>query len=316
MNGTDLPWVTVVCTCYNHESYVREALDSVISQTYPKVDLIIVDNCSTDQSVEVIHSFLQEHPSITFLANTENKGICKAFNEAVQIAKGKYLIDLAADDLLLPHRIQRQVELFEKLEEEYGVIYSNVELIDATGKHVGFSLPTIKGPSGNLFASLLEKHFLPSPSTMFRTSTFKNLGGYNTALAFEDFDYWVRCSREHLFQYDDFIGTKKRVLKNSLSTQFYETRSSRMLESTYTTFKWASSLLHTQVEHKAFVKGASYYFRQAVWLGHFETAIKFKQLLKKTTSSYSILTHLACLILKLRWNVSKVYLCYNNFVKV
>lgn len=310
MNDLELPWVTVVCTCYNHESYVREALDSVISQTYPKVELIIVDNSSTDRSVNVILTFLQEHPSINFLANSENKGICKAFNEAVQIAKGKYLIDLAADDLLLPHRIQRQVDLFEKLGEEYGIIYSNVELIDSAGKHLEFSLSNIEGPSGHLFAALLEKHFLPSPSTMFRASAFKLLGGYNTALAFEDFDYWIRCSRGHLFHYDDFVGTKKRVLPRSLSSQFYQTRSNHMLESTYVTFAWAASRLQTKEEHRAFAKGASYYFRQCVWLGHFETAMKFEKLLKETTFSADVLTRLACLLLRLRLNVSSAYLRY------
>jgi len=311
-----LPWVTVVCTCYNHAAYVKDALNSVLLQTYSKVELIVVDNCSSDNSVQIIQRYLQEHPSIIFVANSENKGICKAFNEVSRVAKGKYLIDLAADDILMPTRIERQVTVFEKLGEEYGIVYSNIELIDESGAHQGFAVSGKKSPSGDVFASLLEKHFLPSPSTMFRAFTFHTLGGYNESLLFEDFDYWLRCARHHLFYYDDFVSTQKRVLSSSLSAQFYSITSDRMLESTYATFAWASSHLHSSEERRSFEKGICYYFRQSVWLGHFEVALKFKGLLDQPSFSKRSVTGFANLLLKYRLNTSFLYLHYLKVSKL
>ena len=98
------PLVTVICTCYNHEKYVIEALNSVLNQTYPNIQFIITDDFSTDNSNYVIRQWLTKHPEILFLENTNNLGSIQTFNNAFKHAKGKYLVDFAADDLGL-HRL-------------------------------------------------------------------------------------------------------------------------------------------------------------------------------------------------------------------
>ena len=300
------PWVSVICTCFQHAPYVEEAMDSVLSQTYPHVQLLVVDNASTDGSSEIISRFARKHPEIIFIQNKENRGICKAFNEAVTLTKGKYLIDLAADDLLLPNRIEDQVEAFEKLPENVAILYGNVEMIDAKGNHLGYSLPLeYEAPSGDVFPELLEKHFLPSPSTLFRKDIFLQLGGYNEALSFEDFDYWIRSGREYSFSFLQKVGTKKRVVPKSLSSRFYTRRSNEMLESTLVTFEWAFVRLRNDKEHNAFIKGASYYFRQSILWGHFKTASKFYDLLKGKPLSLS--THLCVILWKAKLDISFFY---------
>src|SRR6187455_35784 len=104
MNG---PLVSVICLCYNQASFVREAVLSVIHQTYRDIELIIIDDASTDNSVEVISDVLKSHPSIKFIPLKKNVGNCKAFNMGYRLSRGQYLIDLAADDVLLPARIER-----------------------------------------------------------------------------------------------------------------------------------------------------------------------------------------------------------------
>lgn len=300
------PWVSVICTCFQHAPYVQEAMDSVLSQTYPHVQLIVVDNASTDGSSEVISKFVTTHSEIIFIPNKENRGICKAFNEAVPLAKGKYLIDLAADDLLLPNRIADQVAAIEKLPENVAILYGNVEMIDAKGTHLGYSLPLdYEAPSGDVFSNLLEKHFLPSPSTMFRKEIFLKLGGYNEALSFEDFDYWIRCARDYPLAFLRGVTTKKRVLPRSLSSRFYNRRSNKMLESTLVTFQWAFERLRNEEERKALTTGASYYFRQSVLWGHFDTASKFYDLLKEQSIRFS--TQFCVQLWKAKLDVSFFY---------
>ena len=305
------PIVTVICTCYNHASYVKEALSSVMEQTYPHIQLIVVDNFSTDTSVAVISEFLSPYPGILFLQNKKNKGICRAFNEAAALAKGSYLIDLSADDVLMPDRIERQVAEFERLPEEYGLIYSNVAYIDPQGRLTGYGFQEHDTPpSGDIFAPLLEKHFLPSPTTLFKTSVFFSLGGYNETLAFEDFDYWIRCARNYSFGYLNEVTTKKRVLPQSLSSQFYDTSSSVMLESTFSTFLWASTQLRNSEEKKALQQGATYYFRQSILLGHFKTAKNYYSLLSTPFMRTSLATLFCLGLFHFKWNVSSYYKKY------
>ena len=305
------PIVTVICTCYNHADYVKEALASVMAQTYAHIQLIVVDNFSTDGSAAIIFDYLVFYPDIQFLQNSENKGICRAFNEAAALAKGSYLIDLAGDDVLLPDRIEKQVAAFEQLPKEYGLIYTNIAYMDSHGRVKGHCFQSQeKPPTGQVFAPLLKKHFLPSPSTMFKTSVFFSLGGYNEALAFEDFDYWIRCARQHSFGYLNEVTTIKRVLPQSLSSQFYDTRSSVMLESTLATFLWAATQIRTLEEEKALQQGAAYYFRQSTLLGHFQTAQKFASLLPLLVTRTSLSTLLCLGLLQLKWNVSWWYKKY------
>jgi glycosyltransferase involved in cell wall biosynthesis len=109
------PWVTVICVCYNHEDYVEEALRSVVEQTHPNVELIVIDNGSTDGSASRIARFVQRHPAIRFLKNSVNVGLNRAFNQGLALAGGRYVVDLSADDVLLPNRLAQQADLFEKL---------------------------------------------------------------------------------------------------------------------------------------------------------------------------------------------------------
>ena len=95
----DKSLVTIICLCYNQEEFVLESLESVISQDYNQIELIIVDDCSTDNSKIVIENWLLNFPQIQFIANNTNLGNTKSFNKALKLAKGKYIIDLAADDV-------------------------------------------------------------------------------------------------------------------------------------------------------------------------------------------------------------------------
>jgi glycosyltransferase involved in cell wall biosynthesis len=87
----DNPLVTIICLCYNQEDYVLESLSSVLNQDYPSLELIIVDDCSTDNSKSVIEKWLIDFPQIQFITNSINLGSTKSFNKALKKANGKYI---------------------------------------------------------------------------------------------------------------------------------------------------------------------------------------------------------------------------------
>jgi glycosyltransferase involved in cell wall biosynthesis len=114
------PLVSVICLCYNQDRFVQEAIQSVFEQTYPAIQLIVLDDGSTDESVQRIKKSLVDRPACKFVTNERNQGYTKALNQALTFVSGEFVIDLAADDILLPSRIEEGVMAFEKAGIKYG----------------------------------------------------------------------------------------------------------------------------------------------------------------------------------------------------
>jgi glycosyltransferase involved in cell wall biosynthesis len=287
---TGYPLVTVICLCYNHERFVTEALFSVINQTYDAIELIVVDDASTDSSVAVIREFLKEHSQVQFIVNEINMGNCRSFNRALSRASGKYIIDLAADDVLLDTRIEKQVSLFETLAASYGVIFSNAAYINEKSIVVSHHYQTdTQGrakngiPSGDVYQKILQQYFICTPTMMMRKSVLDDLGGYDECLSYEDFDFWVRSSRKYFYAYQDEILTFKRKVKGSLSTKFYQLRQNKLLESTLVVCRKASILNRTKSEKQALTTNIRYHLRQSYYTKNYTLVSGYAALLKEVS---------------------------------
>jgi glycosyltransferase involved in cell wall biosynthesis len=228
------PLVSVICLCYNHARFVEDAIHSVRSQTYRNIQFIIVDDASQDNSAEVISRVVNDNPEIIFISQKVNTGNCRAFNNGLSKAKGEFIIDLAADDILMPDRIEKGVEFFLNQSPNVGVLFSDAEWIDENGSHLYFHskrFPHHTIPTGDIYIHLIVKYFICSPTMMFRRSVIEYLGGYDETLAYEDFDFWIRSSRVFQYGYSPDVSVKKRVVEGSMSkTQF---KNSRQQWSTY-----------------------------------------------------------------------------------
>ncbi len=244
------PLITVICLCYNHAEYVIESLQSVINQTYKSIELIVVDDCSSDNSVSIIRKWLLDYPNINLIVNEKNLGNTKTFNLAAQFAKGDYLIDLAADDILLENCVALQFEKFQNsIYKNLAVVYGNCELIDERGSFLNFyfdvdaSNKTIEmRKTGDVYVSVLKTgKSICSVSSMMRKSVFDLLQGYDENLAYEDLDYWIRASRLYDFDYIDAVLVQKRIVKTSMTASFFKPNS-EINKSTYLILKKALAL--------------------------------------------------------------------------
>ncbi len=214
------PLVTVICICYNQERFVVEALQSVHLQTYPHVQLIVVDDASTDDSVDVIRNYLASFPHVEFLPLPLNVGNCKAFNQALAYAQGEYIIDLAADDVLLPGRISAGVDALAAAGDSYAVNFTDAILIDEDGRELdrhSRRFPAHSVPQGDIYCELIRRYFVLSPTIVARTRVVKELGGYDEHLAYEDFDFMIRSSRSYLYNYTPEALVRKRIVGGSMS---------------------------------------------------------------------------------------------------
>lgn len=287
MDSVTQPLVSVICLCYNHERFISEALDSVLAQTYPDLEIIIMDDCSTDNSVAIIREYLQKYPQLTFLSTGTNQGNTKAFNIAWRASKGAYIIDFATDDVLLPERVAQQVAAFERLDETYGVVYSDAEYINDEGQHVRFHCQRNRAgevisfaPSGDIFHHLLGRYFICPPTMMMKRRVFEDLQGYDETLAYEDFDFWLRSSRRYKYFFLDAITTKRRLHASSLSHQLYKP-GDKQLASTVAVCEKAAELVQNAEERSALTRRLQYEARHAYLTGHYQQAEQFLNLLRQ-----------------------------------
>jgi glycosyltransferase involved in cell wall biosynthesis len=294
----DQSLVTIICLCYNQEKYVVESLFSAIHQDYPRIEVIIVDDFSTDNSKEVIEKWLIAYPEIQFIANKTNLGSTKSFNNALKLAKGDYIIDLACDDILLSNCVSLQLKAFQVSPfKNLGIVYGNAELINEKGNHYFYYFPvdsnkkTIeKRATGDIYLSVISGgNSICSVSSLVKKSVFDTLNGYDENLAYEDLDLWIRASRIYEFDYIDDILIKKRISTTSLGTHFFiknDARSKKINYSTYLIIQKAIRLNRTKIEHKAILKRM-----------HFEMILAFK------TRDYKLLLRYVFQEIKQRFQV-------------
>jgi glycosyltransferase involved in cell wall biosynthesis len=222
-NGDSLPLVSVIAISYEHERFVLDCLESIRAQTYPNVQLIVVDDCSTDGTVSVIESWLaQTGTPCTLVTHDRNLGICSTKNDALRHARGVYVAGVSTDDVWLPDKLARQVECMEAAPETVAVVYSDAERTDESGR----ALPTTfleefdrseRPPSGDIYETLLERNFIPAGSALIRRACLEQVGPYDETLAYEDWDMWLRLARQYEFVCLPGVTLRYRVHEASLS---------------------------------------------------------------------------------------------------
>lgn len=198
------PLVSVLLASYNHEKYIRTTLNSIINQTYDNIELIIIDDGSSDHSCEIIEGYIEKlenkFSKVTFIQQ-KNIGISKTFSKGFKMATGKYFCILPSDDIMMETFLEKQVY---KLEESdfacsYTNGYHNSDFLIEKGdylKGTRFS-EKFEFKEGNLKRFLLSNVFyLPSPSFVYKSEALRNIGGFDESLTFEDVDLMLRISNQ------------------------------------------------------------------------------------------------------------------------
>jgi glycosyltransferase involved in cell wall biosynthesis len=313
------PLVSIICLCYNQGRFVRETILSVVNQTYANIELIIVDDGSIDNSVEEISKLVEEYSHIKFLPIQQNLGNCKAFNEGFKISAGQFVLDLAADDVLLQDRIEKQVRYFQNLDASYGVIFTDAVYIDESGKFLKNHYESLRKngllktvPTGDVYADVISRYFISSPTMLSRRKVFEELNGYDEALSYEDFDFCVRASRIFKFALLDEKLTKVRKVKKSMSTGWY-TKNDGQLHSTFLICKKIRSLNRSVIEDAALIVRLKFELRQSVFSENYREAKLFFGMLKEMRSE-SIGDRVVISLSKLKLPLSVVRTWYHRLM--
>ncbi|OGZ71071.1 MAG: hypothetical protein A2904_01070 [Candidatus Staskawiczbacteria bacterium RIFCSPLOWO2_01_FULL_33_9] len=199
------PLVSVILPTYNREKYITKAIESVFGQSYKNLELIIVNDASTDTTGELISSFAKHNPKITILHNEINLGIVTSLNKGVKVAQGKYIARLDDDDVWCDDKkIEKQVEFLEK-NPEYCLVGGGVIKIDKNGKEiVRYLLPK---EDEYIRKAILINNVFAHTAVLFRKDTFQKVGGYDEQFAFiEDWDLWLKMGKiSKFYNFQEFF---------------------------------------------------------------------------------------------------------------
>ncbi|WP_144864030.1 glycosyltransferase family 2 protein [Hyella patelloides] len=187
------PKVSILMCVYNGEAYLQEAVDSILQQTFPDFEFVIVDDGSTDSSWQILTKYSKQDSRIVLISNAENLGLEKSLNKGLATVKGKYIARQDADDVSLPNRLQLQVDFLDA-HPEVGALGSSIEFIDR--ESLVLRQLEVATDHDSIEALLLVNNCLWHSSMMMRRHLLQELAGYNeNMLHAEDYDLWWRISR-------------------------------------------------------------------------------------------------------------------------
>jgi len=183
-----MPKVSVVMSVYNGEKYLKEAIESILDQTFIDFEFIIINDGSTDSSLNILKEFEQKDKRIKVISR-ENKGLVISLNEGVKLAQGEYIARMDADDVSDPKRLEKQLKYAQN--EGLWVCGTWAKKVNDKGEAIGdMNYP----PSSKKIKSyaLLHNPFI-HPSVIFKKDIFEKVGGYNQNFKnIEDYELWTR----------------------------------------------------------------------------------------------------------------------------
>lgn len=193
------PTVTVVIPCYNYARFLPGAVESALSQRDVSVDVVVVDDVSTDDSLAVAHSLAAADPRVRVIAHEVNQGPVATFNDGLAVATGEYLIRLDADDLLTPGSVARATALAERhpsVAFVYGhpVHFADGETPEPRAGAAGWTVWS--GTSWLELRCRLGVNCITSPEVLMRASVVDRLGGQRALAHTHDMEMWFRMARD------------------------------------------------------------------------------------------------------------------------
>lgn len=199
--------VSIIISCHNKQDYISRAIDSALNQTYPNIEIIVINNASSDNSYKIINEYTNTNQNIIFISENWYMPESKSKNTAIAAASGEYIFPLNAEDTIEPEFIEQAIKLFEK-KQNIDFIYTNVRNIKNNKKIKNIS------PDKILFENYIKG------SAIFKKSDFEKSGCYKEWLKedFENWDLYLSFTEKGLksFKINEYLYNKQ-IKKNNLT---------------------------------------------------------------------------------------------------
>lgn len=294
------PKVTVLMAVYNSEKYLKQAISSILEQTFSDFEFIIINDGSTDNSMTIIQSYSDER--IRFINNSLNRGVIKTVNDGIDLAQGEYIARMDSDDICLPERLEKQVGILDAM-PEIAMVSANVVLINTENEEIGFWDSNINAKTGKYIYRLLPKdNCIANPTVLIRSSTLKKYRYNENQKSSEDWDLWLRMASagEKFFKLNETL-VKYRIHDHSITVKFNKGGVYKIKAGVQMRF-FIYELNHLRFNGfnlKVFCNAIANYLKQLL-VGVSPNAIGALQKVA-TTNIFTLFSHLLNLI-KFRWS--------------
>lgn len=234
------PLVSICIPSYNHEAYIEEAINSAINQTYGNIEVIIIDDASTDGSQRIISKYTGKSRVGKIILRKENSGMTKNFNDCIKESRGEYILLMGSDDILIPDLIEKEIKLFKK--SSAGIIHSGISWINEEGNAIksfinenkllgkkqkievsdvnekAKKIDSVKFGKREVIKLLIKKGSPVTPSTcLISGKCFEEVGLFDENLMFQDYEFWFRALKKFDILYLDNNLAKYRVHSTNVS---------------------------------------------------------------------------------------------------
>ena len=206
--------VSVIIPCYNASAYIGEAIESVLCQTYQDWELLIIDDCSTDESMTIIQQYSEKDSRIHYI-KTEGTSGSPALprNIGIQKARGEYIAFLDSDDVWLPMKLEEQINVFEK-NSEISIVFSNYEKMNENGVR---NKRFVFAPEYTSYSRLLYGNVIGCSTAMYDVKKVGKV--YFPNINHEDYVYWLSILKKgNIARNTNSVNTLYRVRKRSVSS--------------------------------------------------------------------------------------------------
>ena len=265
-----IPVVSVLMPCWNRDRFVADAIRSVLAQTFTNLELIVVDDGSTDGTREVVASFPD---SRLRCLHREHRGISAALNAGLAAARGRYIARLDSDDLWRPEMLATQVAVLEA-RPDVDLVYSRAECTDSNWKLLDMTWGYPLRFPGETFRSMVYNDCTCNITVVCRRECFDRVGAYDESLeTSEDLDMWLRVARHYRFEFTDRVLARVRLHGGSITGGISASRDEQMERRGLVFDKlFADPTLPAEiVAMKGLVYSNLYTSNGLLWLGHGKT---------------------------------------------
>jgi glycosyltransferase involved in cell wall biosynthesis len=218
------PLVSILIVCYNHERYIKKAIESVINNDYSNIEIIVLDDGSTDNSYAIAKKIMDESHLLCYSVLTQaNSGLVKSLNKLISLVSGKYIILLASDDVLTPNSIRDRVAYLEE-HSEYDAVIGQSLLIDQNDHIISHDAAKYLYHADNMLLKskyiveeLVLRWSVVGPCFMASKELYDKIGLYNEQFIVEDRQFYLRILSHNKLKYLDIVVAGYRVHGNNIS---------------------------------------------------------------------------------------------------
>lgn len=270
---------------YNHEKYVAQAIESVLNQTFRDLELIIVDDCSTDNSRKIIETYQARDERVRAFFHEKNMGIPKTANDCLKRVKGKFISFIGSDDMWVHSKLEKQLKALRNNEDK--LLWSEAFIIDGKGLPTGGTITQLlysRKKSGDLFEELLQESFVFFQSLIFKAKYVEGLQRDEELKYVSDHRFIVDLSKNHEFIFMKEPLAKYRIHRDNITNKHkLGWMKERIILRKYFLQKYSDLIstrtkadIHYKIGHAYSLLGdqltAQYYYLRAFYIDHFHVS--------------------------------------------